>query len=376
MIYFNFKGKEISALGLGTMRFPKCGDKDSDIDIPRTREMIDYAIKNGINYFDTAYGYHGGKSEIVTGELLSAYDRESYYLASKFPGYDLKNIKNKEQIFEEQLKKCKVDYFDFYLLHTITEDNAENYLSEEYGLIPYLLEEKKKGRIRHLGFSVHSGFDCFKDFLQRCGEHMEFCQVQLNYLDWTKQNAKAKVELLNEMNIPVWVMEPVRGGRLANLSDEDTALLKEMRPDESNAAWAFRYLQTLKGVAVTLSGMSDMDQLKENIETYKEAKTLSEKEMDTLYAIAHRMTNEIPCTACRYCVPYCPKKLDIPEIISTYNNNVFDKRKFRQGEEDSRNTSNCIGCKACERVCPQSIEISKVMEKFTEKAGLYTNEKN
>lgn len=369
MIYNTFKDKKLSALGLGTMRFPKCGDNDADIDIEKTREMIDYAIRNGINYFDTAYGYHGGRSEIVTGELLSAYDRESYYLASKFPGYDLNNIKNKEKIFEEQLRKCGVDYFDFYLLHTLTEDNAENYLSEEYGLIPYLLEEKKKGRIRHLGFSVHSGFDCFKNFLDRCGEHMEFCQVQLNYLDWTRQNAKAKVELLNERNIPVWVMEPVRGGRLANLSADDTRLLSEMR-DETNAAWAFRYLQTLPGVTVTLSGMSNMEQLQENIETFSENKPLSDKEMAALYDIAYRMTNEVPCTSCRYCVPYCPKGLDIPKIISTYNNNIFDRRKFSLSEEEALDASRCIGCRACEKKCPQSIEISSVMKSFTEKAGM------
>lgn len=369
MIYNTFKDKKLSALGLGTMRFPKSGLLDSDIDIEKTREMIDYAIKNGINYFDTAYGYHGGKSEIVTGKLLSAYDRESFFLASKFPGYDLKNIKNKEKIFEEQLKKCGVDYFDFYLLHTITEDNAENYLSEEYDLIPYLLEEKKKGRIRHLGFSVHSEFDCFKDFLDRCGEHMEFCQIQLNYLDWTRQNAKAKLELLNERNIPVWVMEPVRGGRLASLSENDTKLLREMRSDESTAAWAFRYLQTLPGVTVTLSGMSDMAQLKENIETYKENKPLSEKEMQALYDIAYRMTNEVPCTACRYCVPYCPKKLEIPQIIKTYNNNIFEKKLFKQGKE-AFDSSACISCRACEKQCPQGIEISAVMKSYTEKAGV------
>lgn len=369
MIYNTFKDKKLSALGLGTMRFPKLSDNDGDIDIEKTREMIDYAIKNGINYFDTAYGYHSGQSEIVTGKILADYDRESYYLATKFPGYDLKNIKNKEQIFEEQLKKCGVDYFDFYLLHTVTGDNAENYLNEEYGLIPYLLEEKKKGRIRHLGFSVHSGFECFKNFLDRCGEYMEFCQVQLNYLDWTKQNAKAKVELLNERNIPVWVMEPVRGGRLVNLSDNDTKLLKEMR-DETNAAWAFRYLQTIPGVTVTLSGMSNMEQLKENIETFSKNKPLSEKETEALYGIAYRMTNEVPCTSCRYCVPYCPMGLDIPKIISTYNNNVFDKREFKLNDEEALDASRCIGCKACEKKCPQSIEISSVMKIFTEKAGM------
>lgn len=368
MIYSTFKGKQLSALGLGTMRFPKCGKDDGDIDFEKTAEMFDYAIKNGINYFDTAFGYHAGKSEIVTGKILSSYPRESFYLASKFPGYDLKNIRNKEAVFEKQLKKCGVDYFDFYLLHTVGESNAENYLNEEYGLLDYLLEQKKNGRIRHLGFSVHSGYECFRNFLDRCGEHMEFCQVQLNYLDWTFQQAKEKVELLNSMNIPVWVMEPVRGGRLARLSEEDSAILRSFRKDETDVAWAFRYLQSIDGVTVTLSGMSDMNQLKENIETYKESKPLSEEEMEALYAVAHRMTNEIPCTACRYCIEKCPQKLNISEIISTYNKNTFENRTFRLDESDELNSSRCVECRACEKVCPQGIKISEVMKSYTEKS--------
>lgn len=368
MIYNNFGSLKLSALGLGAMRFPKCGESDSDIDYEKTAEMIDYAIKNGINYFDTAWGYHGGQSEIITGKILSAYPRESYYLATKFPGYDLENIKKKEEIFEKQLEKCGTDYFDFYLLHTVGESNVENYLSKEYGLLDYLLEQKKKGRIRHLGFSVHAGFECFKYFLDECGEHMEFCQVQLNYLDWSFQQADKKVKLLNERDIPVWVMEPVRGGRLASLSAEDTEKLKALRSDESVPGWAFRYLQSIPGVTVTLSGMSDMKQLKENIETYKEKKPLSQTETDTLYDIAHRLTNEVPCTACRYCIPKCVQNLEIPKIIGSYNENIFENRKFTLSEEKALDASRCLSCGACESACPQGIEISKIMNSFCEKA--------
>lgn len=368
MIYNDFGSLKLSALGLGTMRFPKCGDGDGDIDYEKTAEMFDYAIKNGINYFDTAWGYHAGQSEIVTGKILSAYDRDSFYLASKFPGYELDNIKNKEAVFEKQLQKCGVDYFDFYLIHTVAEYNIDNYLSKEYGLIDYLVEQKKKGRIRHLGFSVHAEYDCFKRFLDECGEHMEFCQIQLNYLDYSFQQADKKVQLLNERNIPIWVMEPVRGGRLANLSDEDTATLKALRPDEAVPAWAFRYLQSIDGVTVTLSGMSNMEQLKENIETYKEIKPLTEKEMGTLYSIAHRLTNEVPCTACRYCIEKCVQELDIPKIISQYNKNIFENRKFTFSDEDSLNASRCISCQSCETVCPQGIKISEVMNCFCKKA--------
>lgn len=210
--------------------------------------MVDYAMEHGINYYDTAWGYHGGQSELVIGRALKRYPRESYYLATKFPGYDLSNMDKVEEIFEKQLKKCGVEYFDFYLFHNVCEMNIDAYLDDKYGIYRYLMKQKRAGRIRHLGFSAHGSYDVMKRFLEAYGEGMEFCQIQLNYLDWTFQDAKGKLELLAEHQLPVWVMEPLRGGKLAELSEEDAELLKNLRPDESVPAWAFRFLQSIPGV--------------------------------------------------------------------------------------------------------------------------------
>lgn len=217
MIYRDFQGLKLSALGFGTMRLPTIGGVYSKIDEKAAAEMFDYAIQHGVNYFDTAWGYHDGESENTDGKILSKYPRESFYLASKFPGYDLSNFGRVEEIFEKQLKKCRVDYFDFYLFHNVCEMNIDAYLNEEkYGTYSYLMEQKRNGRIRHLGFSAHGSLAVIERFLEKYGKDMEFCQLQINYLDWEFQNAKGKVELLKKYNIPVWVMEPVRGGKLAS----------------------------------------------------------------------------------------------------------------------------------------------------------------
>ena len=222
MIYKTFKDKQLSALGMGCMRFPTVDGDFKKIDEEKTAEIFDYAIAHGVNYFDTAYMYHGGQSEIITGKLLKKYPRESYYIADKFPGVDLSAFGRVEEIFEEQLQKVGVEYFDFYLFHCLCENNIEQYLDEDgkYKTYEYLAEQKRKGRIKHLGFSAHAELETMRRFLKKYGSVMEFCQLQINWLDWTYENAKAKVELLKEYNIPVWVMEPVRGGRLAQLSPE------------------------------------------------------------------------------------------------------------------------------------------------------------
>ena len=194
--------------------------------------MFDCAMAQGINYYDTAWGYHNGNSELVTGENLSRYPRDSYYLATKFPGYDLANMDKVKEIFEKQLEKCRVDYFDFYLFHNVCEMNIDEYLNPAHGIYDYLMEQKRNGRIRHLGFSAHGSYSVMKRFLEAYGKDMEFCQIQLNYLDWTFQDAKAKVQLLERYQIPVWVMEPLRGGKLASLSKTDEAKLRELRPQE------------------------------------------------------------------------------------------------------------------------------------------------
>lgn len=372
MIYKDFKDKKLSALGLGAMRLPIMnGDSDGRIDEEQTAKMVDYALDHGINYFDTAYGYHDGQSEIVMGKVLGRYPRESYYLADKFPGYDLSNMDKVESIFEEQLKKCGTEYFDFYLFHNVYEKNIDPYMDEKYGIMEYLKKQKEAGRIRHLGFSCHGRYDTLKRFLDTYGDDLEFCQIQLNYLDWKLQDAKAKVELLNEYEIPIWVMEPLRGGKLALLSDENSEKLKACRTDEEIPAWGFRFLQSIPGVTMVLSGMSDMKQLMENTATFAEEKPLTEEEMKVLMEVTDSMLDILPCTACRYCTSHCPKKLDIPTLLSLYNESRFNMTIITQMAvgampKDQRPDA-CIGCKSCEAVCPQQIKISEAMADFAEK---------
>ena len=377
MIYRDFQDLKLSALGMGAMRLPVIDGDDSKVDSAAAEEMVAYAMEHGINYYDTAWGYHSGQSELVMGNALKKYPRENYYLATKFPGYDLSNMDKVETIFEEQLKKCQVEYFDFYLFHNVCEMNIDAYLDEKYGIYEYLIEQKKNGRIRHLGFSAHGSYDVIKRFLDAYGKDMEFCQLQLNYLDWSFQDAKAKVELLKEHDIPVWVMEPLRGGKLASLSEENTKKLRAMRPDEETPAWAFRFLQSLPEVKVVLSGMSNMEQLQANIRTYEEDKPLSGEEMKNLLDIADSMLKKktLPCTACHYCVSHCPQELDIPELLNLYNEHCFTEGGFiapmaLSSYPDDKKPSACIGCRSCEAVCPQQIKISEAMSDFAEKMGM------
>ena len=372
MVYREFQDLQLSALGMGAMRLPVIDGNDAQIDKEATAEMVAYAMEHGINYYDTAWGYHDGNSETVMGKALSRYPRESFYLATKFPGYDLSNMDKVESIFEAQLEKCGVDYFDFYLFHNVCEMNIDAYLDEKYGIFDYLMEQKKKGRIRHLGFSAHGSYDIMKRFLDAYGKHMEFCQIQLNYLDWSFQNARAKVDLLKEHHIPVWVMEPLRGGKLASLEDENAAVLKGLRPEEGIPAWAFRFLQSIPGVTMVLSGMSNFQQMQENIAVFEEDKPLDEKEMAALLEVADRMVKKIvlPCTACHYCVSHCPKGLDIPALLELYNEHCFTGGGFiapmalMAVPEDKRPDA-CIGCRSCEAVCPQQIKISEAMADFS-----------
>lgn len=377
MIYKNFQDLKLSALGMGTMRLPVVGDDDGVIDEAAATAMVATAMKQGINYYDTAWGYHNGQSEIVLGKALKAYPRENFYLADKFPGYDLANMDKVEEIFEAQLKKCGVTYFDFYLFHNVCEMNIDAYLNPDYGIFDYLKKQRDEGRIRHLGFSAHGNYDVMKRFLEAYGDDMEFCQIQLNYLDWSFQDAKAKVELLTEYHIPVWVMEPLRGGRLCRLTDEEEKILKSMRPDETVPAWAFRFLQSIPEVTVVLSGMSDMQQLEENIETFKENRPLSSEEMGSLMQMAENMVKKIalPCTACHYCVSHCPQGLDIPSLLALYNEHCFTEGGFiapmaLSAIPEDKQPNACIGCRSCEAVCPQQIKISEAMADFCSKLGM------
>ena len=376
MIYRDFQDLKLSALGMGAMRLPVVDGDDARIDEAAAFEMVDLAMKSGVNYYDTAWGYHNGNSELVMGKALARYPRESFYLATKFPGYDLSNMPKVQEIFEKQLEKCQVEYFDFYLFHNVCEMNIDAYLDPQYGIYEYLLEQKKNGRIRHLGFSAHGDYQVIQRFLDAYGKDMEFCQLQLNYLDWDFQNAKQKVELLDQWNIPVWVMEPLRGGKLASLAPEYEEKLKELRPEEGIPAWAFRYLQSLPSVKVILSGMSNRRQMEENIQTFAEDKPLNAKELETIHSIADSMVKKIvlPCTACHYCTSHCPQGLDIPGLLALYNEHCFTQGGFiapmaLSAIPAEKQPSACIGCRSCEAVCPQGIKISEAMADFTAKLG-------
>ena len=375
MLYKDFKGLRLSALGMGCMRLPLVDGDDAKIDEQATRDMVAYAMEKGVNYYDTAWGYHGGTSETVMGEVLKDYPRESFYLATKFPGYDLANMDKVAEIFNKQLEKLQVEYFDFYLIHNVCEKNIDDYLDERHGIMAYLLEQKAAGKIRHLGFSAHGDIPVMRRFLEKYGEHMEFCQIQLNWLDWEFQNAKGKIELLNEYHLPVWVMEPVRGGKLATLDAAHEERLRALRPEASMAEWAFRFLQTLPEVCVTLSGMSNFDQLKENIATFEEDKPLGNDEMGALLGVASDMLGKqtVPCTACHYCTPHCPQGLDIPRLLELYNQYLltgkgdFIAPMVLSTFPEDKQPSACVGCGSCAAVCPQGIDIPGALADFAEK---------
>ena len=377
MIYRDFQGMKLSALGFGAMRLPVIDGDDGRIDENAALRMVETAMKNGINYYDTAWGYHGENSELVMGKALSKYPRDSFYIATKFPGYDPSNWDKVEEIFEQQLKKLGVEYFDFYLFHNVCEMNIDAYLNDEkYGIYSYLMKQKQNGRIRHLGFSCHGSMPVLQRFLDAYGKDMEFCQLQLNYLDWTFQNGKEKVELLDQQNIPVWVMEPLRGGKLAKLDSAYEAELKALRPEEEIPAWAFRFLQSIPSVTMILSGMSNEEQLEKNLVTFADEKKLNDAEMKVLMSIADKMLSvgTVPCTACHYCVSHCPQGLDIPHLISLYNEHTYTGGGFIAPmalgalPEDKRPQA-CLGCRSCEQVCPQQIKISEVLAAFSEKLG-------
>lgn len=378
MLYHDFQDLKLSELGFGAMRLPVIDGDDATIDEPATFAMVDYAIEHGVNYFDTAWGYHGGNSERVMGKALARYPRESYYLADKFPGYDVSNFGKHAAIFEEQLHRCGVDYFDFYLMHNVCELNIEQYLDDEkYGTVSYYLAQVRNGRIKHLGFSVHGNFETFSRFLEAYGDIMEFCQIQLNYMDWEFQNARAKVEDLRKRGMAIVVMEPLRGGILVDLDDADMMPLNELRPSASAVEWAFSYVRGIEGVSVILSGMSNQEQLEQNVALFEGGELLGADEQDALMALGRKIAGSkgVPCTACHYCVPHCPMNLDIPRLLELYNEHLsrpsfaFIAPMALGAMPKDKHPSACIGCGACSAVCPQQIDIPEALAHFAELMG-------
>ena len=364
MLYKRFGDISLSRLGFGAMRLPLLAD--GAIDEAQVKQMVDHAIAHGINYFDTAYSYHDGLSEIVLGKALAPHPRGSFNLATKFPGHQYGAIPDPGKIFSEQLKKCGTDYFDFYLLHNVCENSLDTYM--DHGVVEYFAGLRDKGLIRHLGFSSHAGVPSLGKFLDKYGSTLEFCQIQLNYLDWTLQEAEKKYALIESHGIPVWVMEPVRGGKLASLGEDAEKRLKAARPDENAVAWAFRWLMGLPNVGMILSGMSNLDQMRENIATFSEDKALSAAERGLLAELAEGMKNTVPCTACRYCCAGCPQQLDIPMLIRNYNDLKFQAAMVVSMQLETlpadKQPSACVGCGACAAICPQQIRVPDVMKDF------------
>ena len=356
-------GADISLLGFGCMRLPKVDPEKQDIDEQQAEKLIHYAYEQGVNYFDTAYMYHGGQSETFIGKALRCYPRDSYYLADKMPVWMAKTKEDVPRIFERQLQKCGVDYFDFYLCHSLTKEHWKNL--EEFGVYDYLMEQKQAGRIRQLGFSFHDKPALLEEIVQT--HEWDFAQIQLNYLDWTMQDAKGQYEVLERHGLPCIVMEPVRGGALAELCPEAVALLKEAEPERSVASWAIRFAASLPNVMTVLSGMGAPQQLQDNLQTMNPFVPLTQPDKALLERACalYLKSKMVPCTACRYCMD-CPSGVDIPLMFHIFNEfrQTEDKEAARRAMEqagEDKWAEHCIACGKCALHCPQHIDIPKEM---------------
>jgi predicted aldo/keto reductase-like oxidoreductase len=366
--------KEISLLGFGFMRLPLTSESAKDIDYEASERMVARAIEKGVNYFDTAWVYHDRESENFAGKTLSKYSRDKYHLATKMPVWLLESKGDLETIFTEQLKKCRVDYFDFYLLHNIGGETYD--MALEYDVYEFLRRKKEAGYIRNLGFSIHDSPELTSKALE--GREWDFVQIQINYIDWDTLDAKSQYETLAARGIPVVVMEPVRGGALAKLGSAAADILKAANPDASQASWAMRYAASLPGVLTVLSGMTTMEQVEDNLKTLTEFKPLSDDERSTLerVASAYRASGTIPCTGCRYCAD-CPSGVDIPRVFAIYNHfKTIHASNPTMGEIVFRNTyrtlperqraQSCVACGVCKGHCPQGIDVPKFMKEISE----------
>ena len=362
-----FRNLEIPLLGFGCMRLPMT--KNDEIDMQELDKMVDYCMDHGANYFDTAYMYVNGESENAMGKTLKRYKREDYILADKSPIYKMKTQDDVRKIFEEQLKKCQTDYFDFYMCHNINKNTVDTY--RNVNMYDELLKLKNEGKIKYLGFSFHGTPDILREIVK---EHKwDFCQLQINYLDWDVVKAHEQYEIVQAENIPVTVMEPLRGGGLVNLSDKAFAKLKEHYPNTTPAEFGLRWAASRQNVVTVLSGMSNLAQVKENIATFMNYKDMTPEEENVADEIAKiiQSQGEINCTACKYCTEVCPRGINIPAIFSLYNQYKVTKNKmlfkiYYETLSEAEQAHNCISCGLCNRNCPQNLEIPKLLAKVDE----------
>lgn len=361
-----FKNIEISRLGLGNMRLP-CKtpikrEANPLIDYNKAQELVDMAYENGVNYFDTAYMYHAGKSEKFIGQALKKYPRESYYLADKLPIWMCKKPADMQKIFDKQLQRTGIDCFDFYLLHSLDKGNFEK--CEKYGAYDFLLEKQKQGLIKNIGFSFHGTIDDLKAIV--AAHHWDFAQIQMNYLDWKNQDAKTQYEILTEAGIPVIVMEPVRGGKLADVPKMVEELFKNNAPDKSIASWAIRFCATHDNVLTILSGMNAKEQMLDNLQSLTDFVPMTDVELKICQNAASIINESeiIPCTGCDYCAD-CPKSVKISTIFDVYNKLKTGEYTAEQAKEKYAqidvNHTQCVACGKCKEHCPQSIDIPKML---------------
>lgn len=361
-----FKNIEISRLGLGNMRLP-CKtpikrESNPLIDYNKAQELVDMAYENGVNYFDTAYMYHAGKSEKFIGQALKKYPRESYYLADKLPIWMCKKPADMQKIFDKQLQRTGIDCFDFYLLHSLDKGNFEK--CEKYGAYDFLLEKQKQGLIKNIGFSFHGTIDDLKAIV--AAHHWDFAQIQMNYLDWKNQDAKTQYEILTEAGIPVIVMEPVRGGKLADVPKRVEELFKNNAPDKSIASWAIRFCATHDNVLTILSGMNAKEQMLDNLQSLTDFVPMTDVELKICQNAASIINESeiIPCTGCDYCAD-CPKSVKISTIFDVYNKLKTEEYTAEQAKEKYAqidvNHTQCVACGKCKEHCPQSIDIPKML---------------
>ncbi len=384
MEYRELNGQKISLLGFGSMRLPLNSETVTDIDRKTALKMVDEAYRNGVNYFDTAYPYHEGESERFVGEALQRYPRESFYLADKMPTWLIGSVADGERIFQEQLDKCRVKYFDFYLCHAVgqTADDFEKaYLKT--GLLDVLKAYKAQGKIRNLGFSFHGSPERLEEILK--ASDWDFVQLQINYLDWTLQQAQRQYRLAEQYRLPVIVMEPVRGGALHSLCPEAEQILKQASPN-SCASWAMRYAASLPNVLTVLSGMTKPEHVADNLQTFASFRPLSDEEKAVVEKAkeAYLKTGFVPCTGCRYCMD-CPFGVDIPEVFRVYNKCAstlslplsFHSHRFIDKDANrfvaeyekipaQKRADRCRSCNRCTRHCPQHIDIPQKMQEIAE----------
>lgn len=365
-------GKEISRLGYGGMRFPKNGD---EVDVDAAVQLLRKAYEMGINYFDTAMVYHKGESEKIFGKAFEPYPRDSYLIADKMSIWLCSDEEDMKARFYNQLKTLKTDYIDFYLVHSLNRNHYKKV--KDLHCVEFLQQMKQEGKIKHLGFSFHDTYQVFTQILN--DYTWDFVQIQLNYLDWHNQGAEQLYRELERRNLPVMVMEPVRGGYLATIDSERAKPFLELEPQRSIASWAIRWVESLPQVAVVLSGMSDLQQLEDNVATMTHFEPMNEQELAAIDRVFEeiRKVNEIPCTGCRYCMD-CPMGVDIPEIFSIYSQyKIFGKEKafvqdYEEVVEHGNGAEHCVRCMACTTKCPQMIAIPDKLEMI---AKLYAQKK-